>query len=708
MSFDINAARKAGYSDQEIEQFLSKNKSINQQPSQNTSFDINGAKAAGYSDEEIQEFLSNQPIPQQSSGFLNKAGRVAGQAGIGAVESLALPYDIYAMGSNYATDLKKAAFEKLNIPYQETLPKVPTSSEIIEKIGNLTGVDTKPKDFVEKSFRMAGLLKNPKSYKELATIGKDVLKNKSIAKDTLKALLPTQTSLVTAPSVVLGLEAAQAGEFGVPGTIAASIASGYLGNKLVGGAKALGKAALNPRESIIKTGLYFTPEKKIQLLKDITTEFRKNGLQADLGTLTNNNFIKNIQTKLAQSSFFGKPLEELIDIQSNQIKEEYAKLTKSLGTFAYETKAEAGNILKDTFTDLRKNIKDKLTDGYENLRTIAKVEKATVDGRTINSLADELIKELSPGAVKSPDTKKVIEILKNLKKNTASDKTSLSALINDKINIGDLTNYEIKSDKTNILRKINEEINDAINSYKGTTGKYGEVRKSLNKQYANFIKTFENKRGLSILNSQNPAELFSQMNTIQGIRDIKRAFSTAPNGLKAFNALAKTKVDDIFLNSLVNSASDQIKFGKFTSIFQQQKNAPILRELLGKDTFNKLVNLSKSSDKLQKSFYKYFNSSKTASTSSDSKKLVSALSTFMLIFTGNPWPFISTTAGYYGIKKFTQAIANPKFLKQVEELILASNTNKPIKDSLIKSIANEIGTVENAKIATKATEQAIK
>jgi hypothetical protein len=258
------------------------------------------------------------------------------------------------------------------------------------------------------------------------------------------------------------------------------------------------------------------------------------------------------------------------------------------------------------------------------------------------------------------------------------------------------------------LRKVNQEINDIINSYSGTTGKYGETRKTLNKLNTDLKKTFENKRGLSILNSQNPAELFSQMNTIQGIRDIKRAFSTSPIGLKAFNALAKTKVDDIFLNSLVNSSSDQIKFGKFTSVFQQPKNAPILRELLGKDTFNKLLNLSKSSDKLQKSFYKYFNSSKTASTSADTKKIITAMSGLTTLLTGNPWPLASAAGGYYGIKKFTQAIANPKFLKQVEELILASETNKPIKDSLIKSIANQIGTVENAKIATKATEQAMK
>ena len=51
MPFNVNAARQAGYSDDEIEQYLA---------SQYSSFNFNGAKQAGYSIDEISEYLTNK------------------------------------------------------------------------------------------------------------------------------------------------------------------------------------------------------------------------------------------------------------------------------------------------------------------------------------------------------------------------------------------------------------------------------------------------------------------------------------------------------------------------------------------------------------------------------------------------------------------------------------------------------------------------
>ena len=61
MAFDVEGALKAGYTQEEINQFLS------QQPQEQPSFDVDGALKAGYTQEEIDEFLvtPQQPTPPQ-------------------------------------------------------------------------------------------------------------------------------------------------------------------------------------------------------------------------------------------------------------------------------------------------------------------------------------------------------------------------------------------------------------------------------------------------------------------------------------------------------------------------------------------------------------------------------------------------------------------------------------------------------------------
>lgn len=67
MTFNVDAAKKAGYSDQEIEQFLSKSSQASAQ-TQGKQFNAEAAKKAGYSDQEIEQFLAkNNPKSAEQS-----------------------------------------------------------------------------------------------------------------------------------------------------------------------------------------------------------------------------------------------------------------------------------------------------------------------------------------------------------------------------------------------------------------------------------------------------------------------------------------------------------------------------------------------------------------------------------------------------------------------------------------------------------------
>jgi hypothetical protein len=88
MAFDVQGARKAGYSDPEIVDFLA----------QERKFDVAGARQAGHSDADILRHLTSPP----QRGFGERAARLAGQLGAGFNERLgqvvgALP-DLYNRG----------------------------------------------------------------------------------------------------------------------------------------------------------------------------------------------------------------------------------------------------------------------------------------------------------------------------------------------------------------------------------------------------------------------------------------------------------------------------------------------------------------------------------------------------------------------------------------------------------------------------------
>lgn len=64
MSFDVEGAKKAGYSDQEIQSFLGQKSAPK---TESNGFDVEGAKAAGYSDSEINKFVANNKISRVRS-----------------------------------------------------------------------------------------------------------------------------------------------------------------------------------------------------------------------------------------------------------------------------------------------------------------------------------------------------------------------------------------------------------------------------------------------------------------------------------------------------------------------------------------------------------------------------------------------------------------------------------------------------------------
>ncbi len=125
MKFDVEGAKKAGYSDQEIQSFLSQ-----KAPSEgrSKSFDSDAAKAAGYSDEEISDFLKKNEISKTRSVI---SAPVKGAIkGAEELSSLADPAQLIL---NQIMPKKESLLSKLS---EKVLPTKDEAAErVLERIG---------------------------------------------------------------------------------------------------------------------------------------------------------------------------------------------------------------------------------------------------------------------------------------------------------------------------------------------------------------------------------------------------------------------------------------------------------------------------------------------------------------------------------------------------------------------------------------------
>ncbi len=741
-NFDYQAAKDSGYSDSEIEEYLSKQpkyetlnkddsaftkikknfsnfignfgnptgreeKQTSNEPQVNQkllkkvpNFDVQSALDSGYSADEINDYLEeNQP----KRSALEKGGRLASQYAIGGAENALLPYELAVQPltskeaqqvpyrENLGEDIENLMIQKesgiWNEQDEEFLQNLqsqmqdPSKSDEFIQTADLgvrglaektTGLDLHPEDFSEKAAGWTGFIKNPKNIADLAKRGID-------SKALFKAILPTGTEAARGLSAGAALQMAESGEFGPIGTMGAVIAADVLGGLGAEGVKGITNLISRPREALAEAAASFTSKDKRELQKQIIKDFRDSGIQADIGTLTDNNLVKFTQSRLAQSGLTGKALDELREQTTNQIKSEYKALAESLGEAKYATTHEAGEVLKEGVKSIRDADLAATRQLYQNAEKALK-EKAYVPSQRLASAIDKLEKKLTPGALKSTEQQSVLRSLETLKKDLYDSNGGLmyanvKELMNNKIALSDIINYEVQGGSKQLLKEIVGEIDRAIISHGKENPSFAKNFVNANKKFSEHAKTFRNKTVDQLLKTPDPAQLLNKMNSIHGIRSIEKILSRSPQGKEIFNGLKRMKLEKSIGDNLVDSTSQQVKLGTFSKLLEKGKNKELFKEILGKDAFRRLEKLQKNSGKLAETAQKFFNSSKTGSTLEDVALISKTFTDLANIFAGNPWPLLRTAGSITGARYLTRLIADPNFLKLVEEAILAGEKN---------------------------------
>jgi hypothetical protein len=636
--------------------------------------------------------------PERSK--LEKLGRVGTQYGLGRLENILLPYEA-AVAPLSSKDAQNAAYrETLGEDLERLLEQKASGvwdkqdqdlyNHLVEQLQNpeksgefvqtadigvrslaekATGLNLQPEGILEKAASWSGFIKNPKNIAKIGKLGLN-------SKDVIKSIAPTGTEALRGLGAGTALQLAEEGEFGPIGTLAAAVVGDIAGGGIAGLAKGTLGALRNPKEFLAKKAAKLTPKDKLALQKDLIEDFRKSGLTADVGTLTDSDLIKFMQSKLAQSGLTGRALDDLKQQMTSEIKNEYEALAKSLGEAKYTNAHEAGTIAKEGLTKIRDLDLAATRQLYSNANKSLK-SNSYVDTNRLASVIENIEKDLTPGAIKSSEQRAVLDAVDTLKRDLYDSAGNLmfgnvKELMNNKIALNDIINYEVQGGAKQLLKGIVKELDRTIISHGKDNPSFAKNYINANKKFSEHAKTFRNKNVSQLLNAQDPAQVMNKMNTVQGIRDLKKVMTRTSEGKEIFDGLSRLKLDKVIGDNLVDSTSQQVKLGTFSKLLEKGKNKEIIQEILGPQAFKRLERLQKNSGRLADTAQKFFNASKSGVTITDVGIVGKALNDMAHLLAGNPWPLAKTGVGILGARYLTNLMANPEFLKLVEEAILVS------------------------------------
>ncbi len=663
-------------------------------------------------EERFNQF-SHKKEKKPERSMTEKAGRLASQFGLGILQGSpsGIVYDIAAA--------PLASKEAQQVPYRENVmqdierlleqkqtgvwdqqdqelydnlvsqmkdtsksePYIQTADVDLQSLAEkATGQDLKPEGVLENAAHWIGFIKKPANIKTL-------VQNGIKPSELTKAILPTGTDFLRGLGAGTALEMAKEGEFGPIGTMAAVVAGDLLGGGTSKAIKGTKKLITKPKETLAEIASSFTSKEKLELQKSVIKDFRDSGIKADLGSITDNNLIKWTQSRLAQSGLTGKALDDLRHEITNQIKDEYKVIAESLGEANLHTTHQAGEIVKEGIKSIRESELSATRQLYNNANKALK-EKPYVDSNKLAATIERIEKDLLPGKIKSTEQQAVLNTIEKLKSDLYDSSGKLmyadvKDLMNNKVALNDIINYEVQGGSKQLLKGIVAEIDRAIISHGKENPGFAKNYVNANKQFSEHAKTFRNKEINQLLNTSDPAQVLNKMKSVSGIRSIGKILNKTPEGKEIFKNLKRMQFDKVVGDNLVDSTTKQIKLGTFSKLLEKGKNQEVMREILGPQAYNRLVRLQKNAGKLADAANKFHNASQSGVVAADAAIIAKGLSDISHLLVGNPWPLLKTTGGVLTARKLSGLLADPEFLKLVEDIILSSEKGIP---ELMKSV----------------------
>ena len=675
-SFDYEAAKSAGYTDDEIGSFLQNN---------NPTFDVNAARSSGYSPEEINAFLSkNEPKQGGVRGFLER--KVAAPA----VEfGLRAAYAMPSLAKGVGSLVNKGA------------------NALIQSLG-AQGLSDKELDQVGKLASAFGPFGNIPDKHDLDKNIRQATNNRLEPTTPSERMLKGGLGLI---GDIVGIPGGAQAAFGTPirkaGTAAlvgvsqgleeagvdplfalvAGIGADLLLRGGVGLANIAGKAARNGVKAatgeLAGRTARLTPEQVRTSVVEAGERLGINRGEIPLSAQLNSPAVHGVEKMLRESSLSGRHLENQLANVETKTRTAFNEVANQI---SHRQSLLPGVLAEEAITQLR-NVEENANRAYTNMYTEAErllPANAVAEqgiGRTILNHVDDLIARVGRGAgtpAKDAIRNRLIRLSNDWRQRFSNGSIPIRELIELKKDLNQIIKYEVRGGADKLLNPLINMSRNAVQRYgRGNQPfafRFNEAERMFGESARNFRK---NNAVSSLLDTQNPQTIIQKMKNVRTYREIRKLFNRTPEGKQAFSDLSRYLLEDIIGSKLLNKEG-KMSWGNSSGILRDPKTSEIVLEIVGTKNFNKLRDIQRFTIGIEEGLRKFANSSGSATKSFDIALILGTIGKGMAqIMHGNFIQGAKNMGLVLAPGKMAKLISDPRFVEAMADVARAGRGTDP-------------------------------
>lgn len=184
------------------------------------------------------------------------------------------------------------------------------------------------------------------------------------------------------------------------------------------------------------------------------------------------------------------------------------------------------------------------------------------------------------------------------------------------------------------------------------------------------------KKMYEYLKKKDSGQVMKMMDSLEGIKKLKKVLSLTPEGKELFQNLSRYKIEQMIGEKMTNNMTEQVKLGTFSNLLKSSENKAIARELLGDENYKRLILLQKNAGRLAETGSKFFNASQSGSTIADIGLISGGVTSALM---GNPFMAAGAFSTLGGMRIISNLLADREYLKLLEKAITTHDPKKILK-----------------------------
>ncbi len=439
-----------------------------------------------------------------------------------------------------------------------------------------------------------------------------------------------------------------------------------LGIELTPGALLDSRAAGFIEAKLAQSGL--TGEKlnirRKEVADSLAKAFKRDAEELSSKTFQNTNEALNeVQQGLKSSREFElKPIRQLYQTSKNAVPQGEKIFVPGLAEEVVKLRKELGNTL----------LKDQATDASKTRNVLEKLEKQLFETQKPSIVLDAKGNPVNPGG------KKVQKAI------------SVDDLVGTNVDLNDLINFEVQGGTQQLLKRIKGLVSEELSNYGKVNRKFGKSYSRANKEFADFAKTFRKNKDINrLILAENPGQIAGIGNNISSIQQLERALVNlpsskgVPSGKDLFDKFKRFKLEEVLVNKVIDPITGNVSLKKQSTILNNPNSKALIKEIVGKENFERMQKLSKLSSKLDSKLTKFINGSNSATSIFDAGLSFSIGKDVMMgVATLNPVLAMKGVGKFIAPRLLGNLWADPAF---IDEIIFMAN--QPVDKSFARSFA---------------------